>query len=120
TSARSTPSHLLLLCIFSSPVQRPPRPTLFPYTSSSDLDYVRHIMSHRDGEYSLIGPAAGAARKLLGASMQMMEGHEFRRRRKPLTPMMGRQQLTRMAAIIADEFANRFARWVRFAETGEP
>lgn len=83
-------------------------------------DHVRHVVSHRDGEYSLLGPAAGAAKKLLGASMQMMEGHEFRRRRKPLTPMMGRQQLTKVAATVADEFANRLARWDRFAQTGEP
>lgn len=85
----------------------------------SHPDYVRHIMSYRDGEYSLIGPVAGAAKKVLGASMQMMEGHEFRRRRKPLTPMMGRQQLTRIAATIADEFAIRLAKWERFAETGQ-
>ncbi|OOK80640.1 hypothetical protein BZL29_1695 [Mycobacterium kansasii] len=57
---------------------------------------------------------------MLGASMQMMEGAEFRRRRKPLTPMMGRQQLSRVAATVADEFANRLTRWDRFAQSGEP
>jgi cytochrome P450 len=82
-------------------------------------DHVRHIMKHRDGEYSLIGPAAGLARRVLGASMQMMEGDDFRRRRKPLTPMMGRAQLAKIAATVGDEFAHRLARWNRFADTGE-
>lgn len=82
-------------------------------------DYVRHIMKHREGEYSLIGPAAGLAKRVLGASMQMMEGEEFRRRRKPLIPMMGRAQLAKIATTVADEFANRLARWDRFADTGE-
>ncbi|OOK78507.1 hypothetical protein BZL30_1611 [Mycobacterium kansasii] len=34
--------------------------------------------------------------------------------------MMGRQQLSRVAATVADEFANRLTRWERFAQTGEP
>lgn len=100
-------------------VYRLPLP-LYDVVIMNHPDHVRHIVSHRNGEYSLIGPAAGAARKLLGASMQMMEGNEFRRRRKPLTPMMGRQQLTRVAAIVADEFADRLDGWDRFAKTGEP
>ncbi|VBA59849.1 Putative cytochrome P450 132 [Mycobacterium attenuatum] len=33
--------------------------------------------------------------------------------------MMGRQQLSRVAATVADEFANRLARWDRFAQSGE-
>jgi cytochrome P450 len=51
--------------------------------------------------------------------MQMMEGDESRQRRKLLTPMMGRGQLTKIASTVADEFANRLARWDRFADTGE-
>ncbi|ORV67243.1 cytochrome P450 [Mycobacterium gastri] len=99
-------------------VYRLPLP-LYDVVVLNHPDHVRHVMSHRDGEYSLIGAAAGAARKVLGASMQMMEGREFRRRRKPLTPMMGRQQLSRVAATVADEFANRLTGWERFAQTGE-
>lgn len=34
--------------------------------------------------------------------------------------MMGRGQLTKIAATVADEFANRPARWDRFADSGEP
>ncbi|MBX9639787.1 MAG: cytochrome P450, partial [Mycobacteriaceae bacterium] len=100
-------------------VYRLPLP-LYDVVILNHPDHVRHVMSHREGEYSLIGPAAGVARRVLGASMQMMEGQEFRRRRKPLIPMMGRQQLTRVAGTIADEFARRLSRWDRFAETGEP
>ena len=100
-------------------VYRLPMPT-YDVVIVNHPDHVRHIMSHRDGEYSLIGPATGAVRKVLGTSMQMMEGEEFRRRRKPLTPMMGRRQLTRIATTVADEFADRLARWDRLAETGEP
>lgn len=35
--------------------------------------------------------------------MQMMEGDEFRQRRKLLTPMMGRGQLTKIATTVAYE-----------------
>jgi hypothetical protein len=35
--------------------------------------------------------------------MQMMEGDESRQRRKLLTPMMGRGQLTKIATTVADE-----------------
>ncbi|MCV7380712.1 cytochrome P450 [Mycobacterium alsense] len=100
-------------------IYRLPLP-LYDVVVMNHPDHVRHVVSHRNGEYSLIGPAADAARKMLGASMQMMEGHEFRRRRKTLAPMMGRQQLTRVAAVVADEFAERLAKWDRFAGTGEP
>lgn len=99
-------------------VYRLPLP-LYDVVILNHPDHVRHVMSHRDGEYSLIGPAAGAAKRVLGASMQMMEGQEFRRRRKPLTPMMGRQRLTKVAATVAHEFDNRLARWDRFADSGE-
>lgn len=81
-------------------------------------EHVRHIMKLRDGEYSLLGPASWV-RHVLGASMQMMEGEEFRQRRKVLTPMFGRAQLAKIAATVADEYDKRLARWERFAETGE-
>lgn len=80
-------------------------------------DHVRHVMTHRDGEYSMIGPVSWV-RHVLGTSMNMLEGEEFRQRRKLLTPMMSRRQLTKIAAIVADEFANRLAKWDRFADNG--
>ncbi len=55
--------------------------------------------------------------------MQMMEGDEFRQRRKLLTPMMGRGQLTKIATTVGRSgrlrIANRLARWDRFADIGE-
>ncbi len=81
-------------------------------------DHVRHIMANRDGEYSMTGPVSWA-RHVLGVSMQLLEGAEFRQRRKLLAPMMGRGQLSKIAGIIADEFANRLDKWGRFVETGE-
>lgn len=81
-------------------------------------DHVRHVMNQPDGQYSLLGPVAGWARFALGTSMQMLEGAKFRERRKPLTPMMGRQQLTKIADLVADEFANGLAGWERFADAG--
>ncbi|MDT5281700.1 MAG: hypothetical protein QOJ20_2895 [Mycobacterium sp.] len=81
-------------------------------------DHVRHLMNHRDGEYSMIGPVSWV-RYVLGTSMMMLEGEKFRQRRKLLTPMMGRRQLAKIAAIVADEFANRLAKWDRFADTGD-
>lgn len=81
-------------------------------------DYVRHVMNSREGDYSLVGPASWA-KYVLGASMQMMEGEMFRQRRRLLTPMMGRLQLTKIATIVADEFAHRLDKWERFVDTGE-
>lgn len=81
-------------------------------------DHVRHIMAHRNGEYSMTGPVSWA-RSVLGAPMQLMEGTEFRQRRKLLAPMMGRGQLTKIATTVADEFAKRLDRWERFADAGE-
>jgi hypothetical protein len=34
--------------------------------------------------------------------------------------MIGREQLTTIAATVADEFANRPARWDRLTDSGEP
>lgn len=82
-------------------------------------DHVRHIMSHRQGEYSMLGPVAEAAKRVLGVSMQLLEGDDFRQRRKLLAPMMGRGQLSKIAATVADEFANRLAKWDRFADDGQ-
>lgn len=82
-------------------------------------DHVRHIMKHRNGEYSMVGPVSWA-KYVLGASMQFLEGAEFRQRRTLLSPMMGRGRLTDVATKIADEFAKRLAKWDRFAASGEP
>jgi cytochrome P450 len=79
-------------------------------------DHVRHVMNHRDGEYSMMGPVSWV-RHVLGASMNMLEGEKFRQRRKLLTPMMSRRQLTKIAAIVADESANQLAKWERFADS---
>lgn len=80
-------------------------------------DHVRHVMTQRDGEYSMFGPV-NWLRHVLGTSMNMLEGEEFRQRRKLLTPMMSRQQLTKIAAIVADELSNHLAKWDRFADSG--
>src|ERR1700730_4160203 len=81
-------------------------------------DHVRHVLNHRDGEYSMIGPV-GWVRHVLGSSMSMLEGEKSRQRRHALTPMMSRRLLTKTAAIVADEFADRLAKWDRFAGTGD-
>lgn len=80
-------------------------------------DHVRHIMTQRDGEYSMFGPV-NWLRHVLGTSMNMLEGDEFRQRRKLLTPMMSRPQLARIATIVADEVSNRLGKWDRFAHSG--
>lgn len=81
-------------------------------------DHVRHIMNNRDGEYSLIG-SAGWIRRVVGAPMAMLEGDEFRQRRKVLSPVFSRGHITQIATMMTDEFADRLARWDRFADTGE-
>lgn len=91
---------------------------LYDVVIVNNPDHVRHIMKHRDGEYSMVGPVSWA-KSVLGVSMQLLEGAQFRQRRKLLSPMMGRGQLTKVATTIGDEFAKRLARWERFAENGE-
>lgn len=82
-------------------------------------DHVRHVMTQRDGEYSMFGPVSWL-RRVLGTSMNMLEGEEFRQRRKLLTPMMSRQQLARIAVIVAEEVSTRLNAWDRFAHSGAP
>ncbi|MEB3032893.1 cytochrome P450 [[Mycobacterium] nativiensis] len=91
---------------------------LYDVVIVNNPEHVRHVMNHRNGEYSMTGPVSWA-KKLLGASMQLLEGNDFRQRRKLLGPMMGRTQLTKVAAAVADEFAVRLTDWDRFADTGE-
>lgn len=98
-------------------VYRVPFP-LYDVVVVNHPDHVRHIMNYRNGEYSAVGPA-GWIRSILGASMAMLEGEQFRRRRRSLTPMMGRVRLSKIATLVAEEFADRLRRWDRFAETGE-
>jgi cytochrome P450 len=81
-------------------------------------DHVGHVLNRRDGEYSMIGPASWVGH-VLGTSMSMLEGEKSRQRRKLLMPMMSRRQLGKIAAIVADEFANRLAKWDRFADNGD-
>jgi len=81
-------------------------------------DHVRQVMNHRDGEYSMLGPLSWM-RHVLGTSMNMLEGDKFRQRRKLLTPMMSRRQLSAIGAIVADEVAHRLVKWDRFADTGD-
>jgi cytochrome P450 len=92
---------------------------LYDVVIVNNPDHVRHIMKHRDGEYSMTGPVSWA-KHVLGASMQLLEGAEFRQRRNLLSPMMGRAQLTKVATTVGDEFSERLAKWDRFAQTGEP
>jgi cytochrome P450 len=83
-------------------------------------DHVGHIMNCRQGEYcNATGPGASIARRAVGAAMAMLDGEQFRQRRKLLAPMFGRQQLIKIAGCLVDEFDKRLARWDRFAESGE-
>lgn len=99
-------------------VYRLPLPT-YDVVIVNRPDHVRHVLTQRDGEYSMFGPV-GWLRHVLGASMNMLEGDELRQRRKILAPMMGRQQLTKVAGIVAEELGNGLAKWDRFADNGDP
>jgi cytochrome P450 len=83
-------------------------------------DHVGHILNSRKGEYATVGSLAGFVKTVGGASLAMMQGDKIRQRRKLLTPMISRRQLTKIASCVADEFAKRLTRWDRFAESGEP
>lgn len=80
---------------------------------------VDQVMNDRDGRFSMIGPAEHVVTRALGASLPMMEGERFRRRRRTLTPMFGRRHLARIAETVADEFVLRMAAWDQWAESGQ-
>jgi cytochrome P450 len=82
-------------------------------------DHVAHVMNHPDGIYSMIGPAGPLARRLVGASIPMMEGEPFRERRKLIAPMFGGRSMGRLADELVDEFVTRIDAWDRFVESGE-
>lgn len=81
-------------------------------------DLVDQVMNDRDGHFSMIGPAESIVARTIGASLPMMEGERFRRRRRTLTPMFGRRHLARIAESVADEFVLRLERWKAWADTG--
>jgi cytochrome P450 len=85
-------------------------------------DHVGHVMNCHQGEY---GRTVGGVRtdfpgRAVGVAMSMLDGEKYKQRRTLLAPMFGRQQLTRIASCLVDEFDKRLARWDRFAESGEP
>jgi cytochrome P450 len=100
-------------------VYRLPLP-LYDVVVLNHPDHVGHVMNCRNGEYATVGSVAGFAKRVGGSSLAMLQGEKLRQRRKLLAPMIGRQQLTKIATCIADEFDKRLARWERFAESGEP
>ena len=90
-------------------VYRVPLP-LYDVVVVNHPEHLRHIMNFREGEYIMLG-TAGWIRSVLGASMAMLEGDQFRKRRRLLTPMMGRGQLSKIATVVEEEFADRLQRW---------
>jgi cytochrome P450 len=100
-------------------VYRLPLP-LYDVVVVNHPDHVGHVLNSRDGEYTTVGSVPGFVKLVAGSSLAMMQGEKLRQRRKLLTPMIGRRQLTKIATCLADEFDKRLATWDRFAESGEP
>ncbi|MCV7247417.1 cytochrome P450 [Mycobacterium koreense] len=98
-------------------VYRLPLP-LYDVVVVNHPDLVSQIMNCREAEYSMIGPF-GWIRGVLGASIPMMEGSPFRRRRKLLMPMFSVRHLSKIAGTVAAEFGARIAQWDRYAESGQ-
>lgn len=82
-------------------------------------DLVNALMNDREGTFSMIGPLETIAAKTIGASLPIMEGDRFKRRRRTLTPMFGKRHLATIGEAIADEFVQRLARWETFVDSGE-
>ncbi|WP_439957538.1 cytochrome P450 [Nocardia crassostreae] len=89
----------------------------FDFVVFNHPDYVAHILGDAETRYSMVGPFERLIRTV-GASTPMMDGPDFRARRKTLNPMFGHRHLARIADTISAEFAARVADWEQWADTG--
>ncbi|WP_433654369.1 cytochrome P450 [Nocardia sp. CA-128927] len=81
-------------------------------------DLVKYIMGDPT-RYSMVGPYAPIATRIIGGTIPLLEGDQLRERRKLMTPMFKHSSLNVLADEIVDEFATRIDRWGRWADSGQ-
>lgn len=80
--------------------------------------FADQVLCDRDSRYSMVGKFEPWVARA-GSSLPGMEGERFRARRRALTAMFSRRNMTRLADGICAEFVTRVDRWQQWAGTGE-